>query len=137
MLKYVNCRRIKESKLSPQDIVDNVAGVFSRLHVLVVGPGLSRDSVMLESAKSIIEKAKEKNMAIVIDAVSLQSSLCCGIYSSNSYFCRQDGLFLVQNHPETVKDYQKAVLTPNVVEFKRLCEAMVMYFVARCDKRTG
>lgn len=44
--------------------------MFSRLHVLVVGPGLSRDAVMLESAKGIIEKAKEKNMAIVIDAVS-------------------------------------------------------------------
>ncbi|CAO3685760.1 unnamed protein product [Umbelopsis ramanniana] len=100
-------QHIKENNLSPKDIVDNVTGVFSRLHVLVVGPGLSRDSVMLESAKSIIEKAKEKNMAIVIDA---------------------DGLFLVQNHPETVKDYQKAVLTPNVVEFKRLCETMKLKF---------
>lgn len=74
MLMYVKYRHIKESNLSPKDIVDNVTGVFSRLHVLVVGPGLSRDSVMLESAKSIIEKAKEKNMAIVIDAVSFANA---------------------------------------------------------------
>jgi len=97
----------QESKTSSKEIIDSVAGVFSRLHVLVVGPGLSRDALMLESAKGIIEKAKEKNMAIVIDA---------------------DGLFLVQNHPETIKDYQKAVLTPNVVEFKRLCETMKLRF---------
>lgn len=31
---------------------------------------------------------------------------------------------MVQNHPETVKGYAKAVLTPNVVEFQRLCERM-------------
>jgi NAD(P)H-hydrate repair Nnr-like enzyme with NAD(P)H-hydrate dehydratase domain len=37
----------------------------------------------------------------------------------------QDGLFLVQNNPEIVQNYQKAVLTPNVVEFKRLCDSMV------------
>ncbi|KAG2184534.1 hypothetical protein INT43_000443 [Umbelopsis isabellina] len=100
-------RHAKESKLSSQEIVDNVASVFSRLHVLVVGPGLSRDSQMLESAKGIIEKAKQQDMAIVLDA---------------------DGLFLVQNHPEIVQNYQKAVLTPNVVEFKRLCEAMKLKF---------
>ncbi|CAM0135776.1 hypothetical protein VKS41_001792 [Umbelopsis sp. WA50703] len=97
----------KESKLSSQEIVDNVASVFSRLHVLVVGPGLSRDSQMLEAAKGIIERAKEKNMAIVLDA---------------------DGLFLVQNNPEIVQNYQKAVLTPNVVEFKRLCDSMKLKF---------
>lgn len=63
-------RHAKESKLSSQEIVDNVSSVFSRLHVLVVGPGLSRDSQMLESAKGIIEKAKQQDMAIVVDAVS-------------------------------------------------------------------
>jgi ATP-dependent NAD(P)H-hydrate dehydratase len=68
-------RHAKESKLSSQEIVDNVASVFSRLHVLVVGPGLSRDSQMLEAAKGIIERAKEKNMAIVLDAVSQKREL--------------------------------------------------------------
>lgn len=36
-----------------------------------------------------------------------------------------DGLWLVQEDPEVVKGYKKAVLTPNVVEFKRLCDAVV------------
>lgn len=59
---------------------------------------------MQDTAKELIKKARENDMAIVIDA---------------------DGLFLVQQHPETVQGYKKAVLTPNVVEFKRLCEKMV------------
>lgn len=86
------------------EIVDRVTSVFSRLHVLVVGPGLSRDECMIDTAKELIMKAREQEMAIVIDA---------------------DGLFLVQKYPETVKGYRKAVLTPNVVEFQRLCERMV------------
>ncbi|KAJ8660064.1 YjeF family domain-containing protein [Lichtheimia ornata] len=88
---------------SVDNIVKRVTDTFGRLHVLVVGPGLSRDDAMQNSAREIMLKAREQNMAIVVDA---------------------DGLFLVQNHPETVKDYAKAVLTPNVVEFKRLCERM-------------
>jgi ATP-dependent NAD(P)H-hydrate dehydratase len=89
---------------SIKEIVDNVSSIFSRLHVLVVGPGLSRDKIMQDTAKELIKKARENDMAIVIDA---------------------DGLFLVQQYPETVQGYKKAVLTPNVVEFKRLCEKMV------------
>lgn len=96
--------KVDSKDVSLKDIVDRVSSVFSRLHVLVVGPGLSRDELMLDSAKELIFKAREKDMAIVIDA---------------------DGLYLVQQHPETVKDYKKAVLTPNVVEFQRLCEKMV------------
>ncbi|PHZ10994.1 carbohydrate kinase [Rhizopus microsporus ATCC 52813] len=101
---YMRTKEKVDSKdASLKDIVDRVSSVFSRLHVLVVGPGLSRDELMLDSAKELIYKAREKDMAIVIDA---------------------DGLYLVQQHPETVKDYKKAVLTPNVVEFQRLCEKM-------------
>ncbi|CAG8671237.1 15247_t:CDS:10 [Funneliformis mosseae] len=86
-----------------EEVINNVAGLFPRTHVVVVGPGLSRDKMMLECAKGIITKVKEKNLPLVIDA---------------------DGLFLIQNHPEIIKDYHKAILTPNVVEFKRLCDRM-------------
>ncbi len=34
----------------------------------------------------------------------------------------KDGLFLVSTDPSVIKGYQLAVLTPNVVEFGRLCE---------------
>ncbi|KAI8374873.1 Ribokinase-like protein [Blakeslea trispora] len=100
---YMRTKEKLESELNIDKIVDRVSSVFSRLHVLVVGPGLSRDEVMQETTRQLILRAREQNMAIVVDA---------------------DGLYLVQQHPETVKDYKKAVLTPNVVEFKRLCDKM-------------
>lgn len=58
------------------------------------------------AARIGIELAREKNLYIVIDA---------------------DGLYLLQDHPEIVKGYERAVLTPNVVEFQRLCEKMVSF----------
>ncbi|CAO3629030.1 unnamed protein product [Cunninghamella blakesleeana] len=100
---YMRTKVKMESGIEVKDIIDNVTSIFSRLHVLVVGPGLSRDEIMLDTAKQLIYNARQQNIAIVIDA---------------------DGLFLVQKHPETIKNYKKAVLTPNVVEFKRLCESM-------------
>ncbi|KAK9762730.1 hypothetical protein K7432_011253 [Basidiobolus ranarum] len=93
----------RNTELTVDEIVENVTPLFSRLHVLVFGPGLSRDSNMLEITKRLIQVAREKEIPIVIDA---------------------DGLYLIQKHPEIIQGYQKAVLTPNVVEFKRLCETM-------------
>ncbi|CAG8488128.1 837_t:CDS:2 [Ambispora gerdemannii] len=97
----------KNYSQTPQQITTKVAELFPRMHVIVVGPGLSRDKLMQECARGIITKAKEKDLAIVLDA---------------------DALFLVQNHPDVVKNYKKAVLTPNVNEFKRLCEALNVGF---------
>ncbi|KAF9958035.1 hypothetical protein BGZ72_000966 [Mortierella alpina] len=96
----------QDSKASQQiwaQTFDDIGALLKRVHVLVIGPGLSRDRGMLQSAKHAIEKAKELEMPIVIDA---------------------DGLFLIQNEPDLVQGYTKAVLTPNLVEFGRLCEAM-------------
>ncbi|CAG8817359.1 6667_t:CDS:2, partial [Racocetra fulgida] len=39
-----------------------------------------------------------------------------------------DGLFLIQNYPDIVKNYSEAILTPNVNEFRRLCETMGIEF---------
>lgn len=55
-------------------------------------------------ARLAVTIAKEQNMYLVIDA---------------------DGLYMVNNDLSLVRGYEKVVLTPNVVEFKRLSEAAV------------
>lgn len=35
-----------------------------------------------------------------------------------------DGLWLLQNRPELLRGYTRAVITPNVMEFSRLCQAV-------------
>uniref|UniRef100_A0A8C5M965 ATP-dependent (S)-NAD(P)H-hydrate dehydratase n=1 Tax=Leptobrachium leishanense TaxID=445787 RepID=A0A8C5M965_9ANUR len=84
-----------------------------RLHTLVVGPGLGRADSILENAKSVIEKAKSKGIPIVIDA---------------------DGLWLVAQEPAIIQGYQRAVLTPNFMEFSRLYEAMLTEPVDSSDQ---
>jgi len=94
-----------------EKMTKRVTDVFPRLHVLIVGPGLSRDELMLKTAKRIIIAARIAGLPLVIDA---------------------DGLFLVQTEPIIIHGYRRAILTPNVNEFMRLCEALNMDTGSSC-----
>lgn len=83
--------------------MEKVLSIIDRVHVVVVGPGLGRDEVLLETATRIIREVRNRSMPLVIDA---------------------DGLFLVQNNPDVIKGYKNAILTPNVMEFARLKSAV-------------
>jgi ATP-dependent NAD(P)H-hydrate dehydratase len=86
-------------KTSASSIIE----MLPRLHVLVVGPGLGRDPLMHDTVSRVIRAARDKNMPIVMDADALQ---------------------IVQRDPDLVRGYKEAVLTPNVVEFKRLWDSL-------------
>lgn len=86
---------------------ESMKGLMERLHVLVIGPGLGRDDFMQSCAAEALQLAKERDMGVVIDA---------------------DGLWLLNSKPELVRGWEgpaRVVLTPNVMEFRRLCEAVV------------
>lgn len=83
-------------------ISDEVVAMLSRLHVVVIGPGLGRDPAMQETCARVIKEARQKNIPFVLDA---------------------DGLYLAQTRPELVQDCTECILTPNVVEFGRLAKA--------------
>jgi len=84
-------------------IVENITKWFPSLHVLIVGPGLGREEMTLRCAKSVIQKARENKLPLVIDG---------------------DGLFLLNQDPSIIEGYQLAILTPNVAEYKRLLDKM-------------
>jgi ATP-dependent NAD(P)H-hydrate dehydratase len=65
---------------------------------------VGRDEYMQVAARTAIEIARKQKMYIVIDA---------------------DGLWLVQNEPDVIRGYDRVILTPNVMEFKRLCDTLV------------
>ncbi|KAF2857646.1 hypothetical protein K470DRAFT_222928 [Piedraia hortae CBS 480.64] len=88
---------------SAETVAQEVTGMLDRLHVVVIGPGLGRDEVMQETCARVIQEARKRGVALVIDA---------------------DALFLVQNRPELVQGYKECILTPNVVEFARLAKAL-------------
>ncbi|KAF1781690.1 Ribokinase-like [Phytophthora cactorum] len=86
--------RFEESKRAEilAEAVERIARVLPRLDSLVIGPGLGRDAV--------IAKAKEANLPVILDG---------------------DALYLVSLEPDTVKGYRNAILTPNAMEYARLC----------------
>ncbi|XP_046581049.1 ATP-dependent (S)-NAD(P)H-hydrate dehydratase-like [Haliotis rubra] len=100
-IKSYNPELIVLPYLDEGNAVASVTAVLPRLHSLVIGPGLGRDTAVLTTTTKIIEAAKGRNMPVVIDA---------------------DGLFLVTDNPSVIKNYRKAILTPNKVEFGRLYE---------------
>lgn len=95
--------RVLDENKSKADIKTDLEGIFARLHSLVLGPGLGRDEHMQSCARIALALAREKDIWTVVDA---------------------DGLWLVANEPEVVIGWDKVVLTPNVVEFGRLCQKM-------------
>ncbi|KIJ20970.1 hypothetical protein PAXINDRAFT_160400 [Paxillus involutus ATCC 200175] len=87
---------------APKDrIKKELDSILSRLHVLVLGPGLGREEYMQTYAKMALSLARSKAMFLVLDA---------------------DALWVVGQDLSLIKGYRRAVLTPNVVEFKRLSE---------------
>ena len=89
---------------SPKSLRSELAALLSRLHVLVIGPGLGREEYMQTCARVALDVAKEQGMFLVLDA---------------------DSLFMVGRQLDLIRGYRRAVLTPNVVEFKRLSEQVV------------
>lgn len=87
----------------PAQIAARIVPMLDRLHVLVIGPGLGRDPLMQDTCARVIRAARDKGMPMVLDADALQ---------------------IVQRHPDLVRGYGLAVLTPNVVEFGRLTSAL-------------
>ena len=88
---------------SSSDWGEELDGILDRMHALVIGPGLGRDKYMQDAARFAIASARKRNLHLVLDA---------------------DALWLVSQDPSVVKSYRRAVLTPSVVEFKRLCDAV-------------
>ena len=92
-----------DSPPTKKTVAAAVSAMFPRLHVLVVGPGLGRNSLMQASCREILAAARSHGMPVVLDA---------------------DGLALVCDEPDLVRGWKEVVLTPNVIEFGRLAKAV-------------
>ena len=73
--------------------------LLSRLHALVIGPGLGRDELLQRRARNLIEEAKKRSLPLILDA---------------------DSLLLVNQDESIIKSYPKTLLTPNRIELQRL-----------------
>lgn len=88
-----------------EELAKPIVDMFSRLHVLVIGPGLGRDAITQRQVKAVIQAARKHDPPIpmVLDA---------------------DALMIIQEEPELIQGFKECILTPNVVEFGRLAKAL-------------
>ncbi|MBN3288720.1 NNRD dehydratase, partial [Polyodon spathula] len=114
VIKSYSPELIVHPVLDSPNAVEKVEKWLSRLHTVVVGPGLGRDDRLLGSAKAIIEKSKALGIPVVVDA---------------------DGLWLIAQQPSIIQGYQRAILTPNYMEFSRLYEAVCRDSVDSSDNQ--
>ncbi|XP_011501775.1 PREDICTED: ATP-dependent (S)-NAD(P)H-hydrate dehydratase [Ceratosolen solmsi marchali] len=97
---------------SPELIVhphlnNGLSQIVSRLkdlHVILIGPGLGRDTNIFQTVSKLIEECRALSKPLVIDA---------------------DGLFLVSQKTELIRNYPGLILTPNYNEFARLVKAFL------------
>lgn len=87
--------------LDRENALELIEPWLDRSHVILVGCGLGRDEHILETVGKVIQKCKEKQKPLVVDA---------------------DGLFYLSQHLEVIKDYPSPgiILTPNKREFANL-----------------
>lgn len=95
----------KDKDASGEELAKPILDMLPRLHVLVIGPGLGRDTVTQKQVKAVIAAARKHDppVPMVLDA---------------------DALWLVQTDPDLIKGHKECILTPNVVEFGRLAKAV-------------
>jgi ATP-dependent NAD(P)H-hydrate dehydratase len=106
----------RREETDPWYFGQRIIDMLPRLHVLVVGPGLGRDRLMHDTAAIVLREARKQGMPFVLDADALQ---------------------IVQREPDIVRGYAGAVLTPNVVEFGRLCQALEVDADREAEKEEG
>ena len=104
-LRLTDIRQYKEA-------VNIITDAFPRIHSLVIGPGLGRDHHVLNVLALVVKKAIDSNIPFVIDA---------------------DGLFLICQNLNLIKNYEKCILTPNKVEFQRLVLAAMTQLTSLSD----
>ncbi|XP_053208671.1 ATP-dependent (S)-NAD(P)H-hydrate dehydratase-like [Panonychus citri] len=85
--------------LDSANCIATISQYMSRLHALIIGPGLGRDDSIAETILSLIGKARECDLPLLLDA---------------------DSLYFLSRSIYLIKDYRKAILTPNAIEFSRL-----------------
>lgn len=88
-----------------------------RLHAVVIGPGLGRDEKAWAIVEPVIQATVAANIPIIIDA---------------------DGLaLLVDSRLHLIRGYARCILTPNKVEFDRLCQAALNFLPPEHEGQRG
>ncbi|KAI3633829.1 hypothetical protein MIR68_008161 [Amoeboaphelidium protococcarum] len=96
---------VSKGEEDEESLVSSMAKInqwMEKFHCLVLGPGCGRSWMMQSVLVEVFKRAKELTIPMVIDA---------------------DALYMIGKNLSLLQESENVVLAPNVMEFKRLCQA--------------
>lgn len=99
VIKSYSPELIVHPLLDSLQAVSEISNWLTRLHVLIVGPGLGLNEKIFNVVTEVVKECKKLNLPLVIDA---------------------DGLQWAKMNSMVLYDYKNVIMTPNAAEFKRV-----------------
>lgn len=100
----------KNQNVHIQEMVEKVLSGIDRTHALIIGPGLGREPNVMMATAEVIKEAKRKGISMILDADALY------LISLEEY------RHVISELSSPSPSKSVVVLTPNVVEYKRLVD---------------
>ncbi|XP_029652790.1 ATP-dependent (S)-NAD(P)H-hydrate dehydratase-like [Octopus sinensis] len=104
VIKSYSPELIVHPLLDKSSALEEIGLWLPKMHSVVVGPGLGRHGPLLSTVKDVLAKTISLKLPLVIDA---------------------DGVYLLSQDPDVIRNYTPAILTPNVVEFSGLYQKVI------------
>eukprot|EP00047_Mylnosiga_fluctuans_P007369 m.252901 g.252901 ORF g.252901 m.252901 type:complete len:312 (+) comp18018_c0_seq1:2-937(+) len=86
-----------------EKVLKPILALLERVHAVLIGPGLGREPGALALVAKVAEHLHNAGKPVVLDA---------------------DALMAVMENPAAFRGHPNVILTPNINELKRMCEAM-------------
>lgn len=109
-------------------MVQKVNENLDKKHVLIIGPGLGRCPIVLKATSLIIQNAMKKHINIVLDADALYLLSLSENHNMfmDYYYDNNDDIDNSNDRVAVTTTKSRIVLTPNMMEYKRLVDSMGM-----------
>lgn len=104
---------IKPQESLNSDLDDRISALLERVDVVIVGPGLSRDPLMLGFGQAICQGAMDKQLPLILDGDGIGLLIDCAAYWRD------------------VPRKRNVIITPNHREMARLCAHYSVPIAAR------
>ncbi|GAB1602559.1 ATP-dependent (S)-NAD(P)H-hydrate dehydratase-like [Argonauta hians] len=104
VIKSYSPELIVHPVLDKSSAVEDIGHWLPKMHSVVIGPGLGRRDALLSTVKEVLAKVISLQIPVVVDA---------------------DGVYLLSQDPDVIRNYGSAILTPNVIEFAGLYQRVI------------
>ena len=112
---------LQKQQLAIQSSIDTISSSLSVCHVLCIGPGLGRHSLVFQIVAGVLRRALSSTSSSTSSSSREKSSQLTIVLDADALY-----MLSLEEYRELyfdLRSYDKCVMTPNLMEWKRLKEA--------------